>query len=306
MFLSIVIIGCIFVSSSFIFKDKLQQKNLNLDQLTPWGVHKINASVLWTELNKEKIKIAILDSGIDKNHKDLKGVIQGEFNAINLNEPIIDELGHGTAVAGVIAAQNNNIGLIGVSPDVYLYSVKVLDRDGNGSVEDFVKGIEWSINNDVNIINLSFGISKDNFLLEAAINKAISKGIIVVASSGNTYGGEVEYPAAYPKVISVTATEKDNDNASFTSKGKIDFSAPGVDIPILAPNDKYSINSGTSLATPYITGIVSLILRDKEKFNISSNEDIHSQVYDILQSWSKDLGKKGKDEIYGEGLVIIK
>lgn len=278
----------------------------NFSQTLPWGVEKLKAINLWGNEGDQKIKIAILDSGIDKNHEDLKDIIKGEFNAIYPGKPIIDELGHGTAVAGIIAAQNNNIGIVGVSPNVELYSVKILDRNGSGSVEDFVAGIEWAIDNNVDIINLSFGISRDKPLLRESIDKAISQGIIIVASGGNTYGDKVDYPASYPEVISVTAINKNNYNASFATKGKIDFSAPGVDVPILVPNNKYSVSSGTSLATPHVTGIIALILQHKEKIKINLDKKIHGQVYGVLKSWTEDLGKKGKDEIYGEGLIVIK
>lgn len=256
-------------------------------------------------LEKDTIKIAIIDSGIDNKHKALKGKIKGEFNAINPSMPAIDELGHGTAVAGVIAAEDKDLGLMGVSPNVELYSVKVLDNHGNGAVEDFVKGIEWSIENGMDIINLSFGISKDKQALKDSIDKAIENEIIIVSSAGNTYGGATEYPASYEKVISVNAVDSNNNIAPFASKGKVDFSAPGVNIPIITLKDRNSISSGTSLATPYITGIVALILQNNEKYKINPNKDTHSQIYEHLKSLSKDLGIEGKDVIYGEGLVTI-
>lgn len=183
----------------FDFTYKKQQQSTSLFHSSQLSKEKIPVSMLQNSETKEKIKIAILDSGIDKNHEDLKNQVKDEVNMIHPNEPIIDELGHGTAVAGIIAANNNSIGL-GVSPHVELYSVKVLDKCGNGSVKDIIKGIEWSIDKGVDIINLSFGISKDKPLLNDAIKKAFNENIIFVASASNTYGGKVEYPAAYDKV----------------------------------------------------------------------------------------------------------
>ncbi len=276
-----------------------------------WGLDTINAPLLWNKNinqsnNVKKVKISILDSGVDKEHTALKGLVKAEFNAINSGEPTNDILGHGTAVAGIIAAQNNEKGLMGVSPNVELYSAKVLDNEGNGTLESIVKGIKWSIENEVDIINLSFGISKDKPLLEKTIKEATNNGIIVIASAGNRFGGEVDFPATYDNVFSISAVDRDNKIASFASKGKIDFVAPGVDIPILRPNNNYGFNSGTSFATPHVTGIVSLILQNSERFGIKKREDIHSQIYRILKDWSYDLGKKGKDETFGEGLIIIK
>lgn len=253
---------------------------------------KMEKSNLWR--NGDKVKIAVLDSGIDKNHKILKGKIKDEYNAIDEGEPVIDEIGHGTAVSGVIVTG---------SPEVELYSVKVLDSRGRGTAEDFVKGIEWSIEKGVDIINLSFGISKDKQMLKDSINKAIDSGIIIVSAAGNTYGGDVDFPAMYEKVISVTAVDSNNNIASFAPKGKVDFSAPGVNIPIITLGDENSINSGTSLAAPYISSIVALILQNRERFNINQNKDMYKQIYDYLKSLSTDLGENGKDVIFGEGLV---
>lgn len=268
------------------------QKKFTSSKFMASDENRMEESNLWR--NVDKVKIAVLDSGIDKNHKILKGKIKDEYNAIDESEPAIDEIGHGTAVSGVIVTE---------SPEVELYSVKVLDNRGKGTAEDFVKGIEWSIEKGVDIINLSFGISKDKQILKDSINRAIDSGIIIVSAAGNTYGGDVDFPAMYEKVISVTAVDSNNKIASFAPKGKVDFSAPGVNIPIITLGDGNSINSGTSLAAPYISSIVALILQNRENFNINPNKDMYKQIYEHLKSLSTDLGEKGKDVIFGEGLV---
>ncbi|MEC3608534.1 S8 family serine peptidase [Bacillus glycinifermentans] len=164
------------------------------------------------------------------------------------------------------------------------------------------------MDNNIQVINLSFGLSKDKPMLRDAIDKAVNSGIIVIASAGNNYGGDVDYPAAYEKVLSINAVDRNNKIANFSPKGKIDFSAPGVDIPILSLNNGYEneSESGTSLAAAHVTGIVSLILQNQDKFGINSKEDIYYQVNRVLSKLSMDLGKEGKDEIYGEGFLSFK
>lgn len=275
------------------------------EQVIPWGNNSINSSYLKKNESKEKIRVAVLDSGIDSTHIDLQGKIHTEYNTINSKIPLTDDFGHGTAIAGIIAAKNNQVGIVGISPNVELYPVKVLDSFGNGSIENLVKGIEWSIEKDVHVINMSFGFSKDKKILRDAINKAINKGIIIVSAAGNRYGDVVDYPASYEKVISVTAVDKRNNIADFSSRGKIDFSAPGVEIPILKPQNRFGVDDGTSLAAAHVTGLVCLLLENKETYKINSNEEIYPQVYDLLASWSEDKGEKGKDSTFGEGVISI-
>ncbi|EOO65013.1 S8 family peptidase [Bacillus mycoides] len=273
-------------------------------QITSWALSNLNVQKLNNSSNK-KIKIAILDSGIDKNHEDLQDTVIKEYNAINPQEPVTDTLGHGTTIAGILAAQNNTIGISGISSScVEIYSVKVLNDNGKGKIDNLIRGINWSIDNNVDILNISFGMSSNNVDLENVIKKALQAGIIVVASAGNNYGGNVEYPANYKDVISVTAVDHTYKIASFTAKkGKIDFSAPGVDILTTSILNNYTIEHGTSLATAHVTGIISLILANHEKFNLSTNKkNLPKEIYTILEQHSVNIGKKTH---YGNGFIKI-
>lgn len=296
-----------FIFAGFFLIFDYEDIEFNSAQNTSWGNSRMNTLALSEKGNQQKVKIAVLDSGIDKNHIDLAGKVVKEFNAISSKTKVIDDLGHGTAIAGIITANDNDLGLIGVAPNVELYSVKILDENGNGKVESLIKAVEWSIENNVQIINMSFGITKDDMNLKKVINKALDEEIVIISAAGNNYGGNVDYPAAYEGVISVTAVDQNLKVADFSSKGKIDFSAPGVDIPILVPNNKYSFSEGTSLASAYVTGIVALVLNNERLFKIKDTEKVQPQIYNYLSSWSQTTKEKGKeDDLYGNGFIIIK
>jgi subtilisin family serine protease len=247
-----------------------------------------------------------MDSGINK-HLDLGGNIKEGYNAINPSELPVDDYGHGTLVCGVIAAQNNDIGIVGIAPDVELYPIKVLDKYGEGNISVIANAVDWCVKNKIQIINMSFAIEEDKLLLRDAIMEAIDSGIIVVASGSNTYGGEVGYPASYERVISVTAIDKRFKIGKTSPRGKIDFSAPGVSIVSTSNDGDYEEFTGTSLAAPHITGLIALVLQNPKKFGLSNSKtNIQNEVYSLFKDFSKDLGNKGKDNVFGEGFVLLK
>ncbi|MEK4352573.1 S8 family serine peptidase [Paenibacillus sp. FSL R5-0475] len=274
--------------------------NFDKKQQVPWGVLYQNQKISYTLTNKfsKVIKVAIMDSGIDEQHEDLENTSIIQYNAVDLEEPVFDKLGHGTAIAGIIAANDNEFGLVGVSPHVKILSIKVLNDEGKGEIESFVRGIEWAIDHDADIINMSFGIKRDDPQLKTAIEKALKHGVIVVAAVGNKMGSEAEFPAAYKEVISITGIDSTENIFSLASRGKVDFSAPGKDILSLSPNDQYAVYNGTSFATAHITGTIANLLLIND---YSKNENINTFIKNDLTSLSKDLGNKGYDNIYGNG-----
>lgn len=175
------------------------------EQIIPWNLEILAVKKRDSIKDDYKMRIAIVDSGINKDHEDLAGTVVKEFNVINKGEQIRDELGHGTAIAGIIAAQDNNMGIIGIAPSTEIYDVKVLDDEGKGNVDHFIEAIEWCIEEQIDIINISFGFQTDNDELKQTIDKAISKDIIIVASAGNNYGMKTDYPAKYENVISIVS-----------------------------------------------------------------------------------------------------
>lgn len=267
----------------------------------PWGVDLIEADLVWGENTGEGIKVAILDTGIDLDHPDLKDNIFGGFNTINPRKSPDDDNGHGTHVAGTVAAVNNKIGVIGVGPKISLYAVKVLDRRGYGYLSDIIEGLEWCINNQIQVINMSLGTSAYNQSFEEAIKKVNKEGIVQVAAAGNNGPDDdsVTYPAKFNEVIAVSAIDQEKTIGSFSSRGKeIDLAAPGVDILSTYKDSTYKTASGTSMAAPHVTGVCALVLKAK-----TCGECKPLDVQEKLETTANDLGEIGKDSLYGAGLV---
>jgi subtilisin family serine protease len=245
----------------------------------------------------------VIDTGIDATHADLLDNLKGGYNAINPAVSWADDNGHGTHVAGTIAAIDNSIGVIGVAREADLYAVKVLNRKGSGYTSDIIEGIDWAIENDMDIINMSLGSSWYSATFEAACTRAIDAGIVVVAAAGNSGPGAetVGYPAKYPGVIGVSATDSSNVIAYFSSRGEgVDIAAPGVSIYSTYKGGAYTTMSGTSMASPHVAGVVALILTQPD-----GNDGMWTpaEVEARLEGTAQDLGTDGPDLLYGAGLV---
>jgi len=272
-------------------------------QVIPWNVTTLKTSLGYSGNEGLGIKIAVIDSGIDLTHPDLKDNIKGGYNAINPKVSANDDYGHGTHVAGIIAAANNSIGVVGISSKASLYAVKVLDSMGGGYLSDLIEGIEWSVTNGMQIINMSLGV-QDSLSLHDAIIKANQAGVVLVASAGNNPYGSIEYPAAYPEVISVAATDSNNEICALCPKGKIDISAPGVDIYSTYKGGTYRTLTGTSMAAPHISGTIAMMLLSNNKPDLNGDGKCTTEeVKKKLQSTAIDLGTPGMDDTFGAGLI---
>ena len=280
----------------------------------PWGVDRIDAEVVHSYNKGTAVKVAIIDTGIDYTHPDLDANYKGGYDFVNVDADPKDDNGHGTHCAGIVAAEDNDIGVIGVAPEAYLYAVKVLDSTGSGYLSDVVAGIEWTVDNGMHVVSMSIGTDTDYTTLHDACDAAYAAGAVLVAAAGNDYlrrgraeSDTVDYPARYSSVIAVGATDETNVKASWSSTGSaLELAAPGVNIystlptyPVTMSADygyNYGTASGTSMACPHVTGTVSLIMVSHPEW---SNVEVRTQ----LQNTADDLGDSEWDYWYGYGLV---
>jgi len=239
----------------------------------PWGVEKIRAPQAWSQTTGRRIKIGVIDTGIDFNHPALQGSIISGINLVNRGELPYDDNGHGTHIAGIIAASNPSLGMIGVAPHALIAPVKAFDQQGSAYVSDIVQAIDWCVQNKMNIINMSFGMRTKSKAMLNAVLRAYAKGIIIIASSGNDRRSKsIDYPAKYPHTISVGATNAQRRIAPFSNRGAyIDIYAPGDQIVSSWSRGEYHEMSGTSMATSHVTGAVALLL---EKYPTCTPADI--------------------------------
>ena len=264
-----------------------------------YGLLTIHAPQGWAlSTGSPSVIIAFVDTGIDIHHVDLGEKIVPGYDFVNEDNDPQDDNGHGTHVAGIAAAiSNNHVGITGVSWGARIMPVKALNAYGNGSFEDVAAGIAWAADNGAQVINLSLGGTSPSSVLEDAVNYAYGKGVILVAAGGNMGTNSVLYPAAYPHVIAVAATDGSNKKAYFSNFGpEIDVAAPGVSIYSTIIGNTFGYMSGTSMSTAFVSGLAA-ILRGIPN---NGNPD---KIAQEIETTSLDLGAAGWDEQYGYGLI---
>lgn len=266
-------------------------------QEMPWGMERIGADIAWVDSTGSAVNVAILDTGVDLDHQDLAANIKGNYNAINPRKSAQDDHGHGTHVTGIIAAMNNETGVVGVGPQVNIYAVKVLDRTNQGNLSDILDGLQWCIDNHMQVINMSFGTLFSNLSLQDAVIAIHNAGITQVAAAGNTggSGGAILYPAKYPETIAVSSVGSSNQLSGSSSRGaEIDLAAPGVQINSTYNDGLYTTMSGTSMAAPHVTGAAALVL---SLYGTLTPDEVKEK----LKSTAEDLGLPSIEQ--GAGLV---
>ncbi|MEN3342249.1 MAG: hypothetical protein V7644_1653 [Actinomycetota bacterium] len=264
---------------------------------------RLHLPAAWSRAHGDpNMKIAVVDTGVDPDTPDLAGRLAAGKDVVNGDADASDDAGHGTMVAGIAAAAaDNGVGVAGAAWAATILPVKVLGADGSGTDADVATGITWAADNGARIVNLSLGGPGDSAVLRQAVAYAQSRDVLVVAAAGNSGAHEPMYPAAYPGVVAVTATDWSGNVASFSSWGPwVDVAAPGIDItstyPAAGAAANYATGSGTSFAAPLVAGVAHLLRSANQGWTAD-------QTASRLRASARDVGPRGVDDAYGFGLL---
>ncbi len=267
-----------------------------------WGLHNVQAFAGWDITTGGEIIVAVVDTGVDRNHPDLRGKVLPGFNAVVGNGDTSDDNGHGTAVSGLIAANTNNgKGIAGLCWGCKILPVKVLNSRGGGDDVTVSTGIRWAADHGARIINMSLGGNNNSQTLHDAVNYAASKGVLLVAATGNDHetGNATSYPAAYDNVVGVGATGPGDIITGFSNTGSyVDIAAPGVGLWATLPGGEYGPPNGTSFSSPYVAGAAALV------FTLRPDLPVQDIVC-ILEAGADDQGAPGRDDEYGWGRLNV-
>ena len=275
---------------------------LNTKEVTPndkgfssqYYLKEINAPKAWrTTVGNSQVVVAVLDTGIDANHPDLLGKISGGDD-----DDLTDGIGHGTEVAGIIAANTNNSqGIAGIAWKTKILSLRITDDVGQARVSTVATALDEAYNNGAKIVQISLSTNQYSKTLQNAISQAQSRGLIVISTAGNTGVQELRYPGAFSGVIAVGSVDKDKKLESYSTTGEhVSFVAPGTSIYTTTTGSNYNSVSGTSFSAPQVSGAAALVW--------SLAPDLTSdEVRDILIRSADDLGDPGKDVKYGYGIL---
>lgn len=285
---------------------KVEEVFLGLAETQDWGIKLLNIPSLWRLTEGEGIKVAILDTGITLTHPDLEGAFPRFSYKDFTNSPhgIGDQNGHGTHVAGIVAARKNNTGVVGVAPKADLLIGKVLGDNGAGTATGIAKGIDWAVEKGADIISMSLGSQVSVPLIHDAIKRAVKQGVFLITAAGNDALNYVDFPGAYEETIAVGSINESKRLSSFSSIGEeVTIVAPGENILSTYPPSTYATLSGTSMATPFVSGVVALMLAKHKKYGGKTPVNNQKDLEEHLAMTAIDLGKAGFDERFGYGLI---
>lgn len=280
----------------------------DIAQIYGWELQRFDIPKYWNMSQGEGVKIAVIDTGCDLYHEDLKSNIIDGKNFVNTDEEPIDRNGHGSHVAGTIAASNNKTGMVGVAPMSKIIAVKALNDQGNGNLNHIVKAIEWSANYGVDFITMSLGSPNPSPDLQSALKYASSKGCVTFCAAGNSgTDHEILYPAKYDYTIAIGAIDRNLDRTDFTCSGEeLDFLAPGHEILSCVPGNSYAIMSGTSMSNPFAVGCAALLLSYARKNNMEYKLESYTDYIEIFKKHSINLTNPtyaGKRKYQGYGII---
>jgi minor extracellular protease Epr len=275
-----------------------------LSEIIDWGIIDLDVPKLWAKNKGENITVMVCDTGIAE-HEDLKeNILYDKTISFIENEDYVDHQGHGTSVAGVIAAKDSGFGIVGVAPNAKIIPVKVLSNQGMGKDSSLEKALEYALEIKPDIINMSLGGQyKQSEKFYNLIQDLFKLNIPIVCAMGN-FGEKYScYPAEYSETIGVTSYKKNREISDFSSRSvDADFALPGEDILTTSLNNQYSIVRGTSFSAPFLSGLVAIILSQAKKKNIKYTIP---QIKEILIKSCDDYGPIGKDNLFGYGIINL-
>jgi len=262
-----------------------------------WDFRQLEILKIWSEfgVQGEGVNVYVIDTGCAPHHMIGSNMVASTF--LSTGDPL-DENGHGTWVVGKIAAQG-----VGIAPECNIYSLRVLGADGSGSVADTTAALRWVLKQPApHIINMSLGSTSSSYAQRQVIAELVARGITIVAAAGNENTGEPCYPAAYPDVIAVAATDENDNRAWFSNYGgNIVVAAPGVSCYSTYLNEDYRKLQGTSMASPTVAALMTLGASLYLQHTSDDKSKMREDLYAALVSSCKDLGEPGKDAYYGYG-----
>jgi thermitase len=260
-----------------------------------WGLISTRFRGAWSDANGGTAKVAIVDSGVNSKHPDI-GRIIAQRDFVEGDSVADDDNGHGTHVTGIAGAlTDNGKGVAGGCFECELLIAKVMGPIGFTTDSRIVEGINWSVNQGAEVVNLSLGGSGDSSVLRTAVNRAYSQGAVMVAAAGNEGTNVPQYPAAYSKVIAVSATTTDGRLARFSNRADwVDLAAPGTDILSTSKSGGYHRMSGTSMSAPLVSGLAGLL---------ASRGMSGDSIRQRMLASAKDLGPAGDDPRFGHGRI---
>lgn len=276
-----------------------------LSQIYPQNVKDLNIPKIWSKTKGRGVTVLVLDTGCPYNHSDLNANIDlSKCRSFISGEDIFDTfVGHGTHVSGTIGATDNSEGIVGIAPEVTIVTAKVLDRNGRSRDNSILKGLEYALQINADVVNMSLGGTGPMPEVHEVVKKLTARNVPVICSAGNNGENKVLYPAQYDECIAVGSYSDSmlKDRSIFSSWGEtLDIMAPGEKILSTFLNGTYSVMSGTSMAAPVVSGVVALLISFYKKQNKILTVD---QIKTILYNNALDIGEKGKDVQNGYGII---
>jgi subtilisin family serine protease len=276
------------------------------NEIIDWGLTLLHVPPHWKETQGAGVRVALLDTGIDESHPDLEAAIDDARDFTRSRGGPADYNGHGTHVAGIVAARQNGRGVIGVAPLCRLLIGKVLDNDGAGNSAAVAAAIDWACDEGARLISMSLGSPEPDPRLLAVIRHATAKGVFIIAAAGNAgRTNSVNYPARWRETVAVAAVDRTGLLSGFSSRGpQVDIAAPGHSVLSTYRNGGYARLSGTSMAAPFVAGVVALLVslhRDKHDAHTPLRNTI--ELLEHLRRTAIDAGPPGRDHGYGWGLI---